>query len=86
METMAKREVDIAGQADSLANIEREEREAILRDLEEETRHVAALPAPRRSVVELCQGVFILAFAAVVGVLCGVAAVLVNVIMRILLG
>lgn len=76
----------MAGQAKSRADIERDEREAILRDLEEETRHVAMLPAPHRSVVEVCQGVLTLTFAAVVGVLCGVAAVLVNVIMKILLG
>lgn len=83
---MTRRKAGIPGQAESLADIEREEREAILRDLKEETRHILALPAPRRSAIELCRGIFILAFSAVAGVLCGIGAILVNVIIKILLG
>lgn len=61
-------------------DIEQEEREAIVRQLEEEARSIVALPARDRSVLAMFRGPLELAFATVIGVLCGLISVLAAVV------
>lgn len=72
--------------ASSWAEIERQEREAILRELEEESRRTVALPVPDRTVLDTLRNPIALGFAAVTGVLCGLVAVLANVVIKIFFG
>jgi len=68
------------------ANKERHGREAILSELGEEARSMAALCAPGRSVLSALRVPLEIAFATVIGVLCGLVAVLATVMLKIVLG
>ncbi len=68
------------------AEVEREEREAILRQFEEEACRVATLPSRNRSVVMGLRVPLEIAFAAVLGALCGLVSVLAAVLLKIFLG
>jgi hypothetical protein len=72
----------ISDPANFWADIERQEREAILRELEQEARRTAALPVPHRTVLDTVREPMALAFAAVMGILCGLVAVLAIIVIK----
>lgn len=73
-------------QVDRWAEVEREERETILRQFEEEACKVATLPTRDRSVLAGFRIPLELAFATVLGALCALVSVLAAVLLKIFLG
>lgn len=65
---------------------ERQEREAILCQLEEEARSAEALPEPGKSIFETLRLPLELTFATVLGVLCGLFSVLAVVVLKVIFG